>query len=252
MLETHFEQKGNSGTNWLNLKDPPPLEPGQAHIFLLNLRSDIEGFDPSQYLDDEEKARARRFIFDADRHRFMITHSQVRLILGALLNIHPANLVFIKNPHGKPSLVGSRLKFNLSHSRDLGLLAVILDQEIGVDIEVIRPEVDRDSLASRFFAPQEVHALSNLPESERLEGFFNCWSRKEAYIKARGLGLKIPLRKFTVSVAPGQPAAVISPDPGASPTWDMAALTPHPGYCGALVVEGRLRGISCWRWTFPT
>ncbi len=227
-----------------------PLIHGQVHIFRMKLDG-VARVDLGHLLDSHEQARSQRFLFEIHRTRFINTHIQTRQILGYLLGVDPASLAFTYNEYGKPALTGSSLRFNISHSQDWGLLAATLDQEIGVDIEVVRHEVNRSAIAARFFAPQEVQELQSLPESKQAEGFFHCWTRKEAYIKARGLGLKIPLRQFTVSVDPDQPARLLNTEPGAPSTWTAAALDPGPGFCGAVVVEGKFQQVLCWDWPFP-
>lgn len=235
---------------WTRPPDMLALEPGCAHVFRLAL--DLpESLIPrmEELLSEEERVRAHRFRFDRDRVRFIAAHAQMRLILAAYLQTQPQTPEFGANAYGKPCLQGeSTLRFNLSHSGSLGLLAVIPHQEVGVDIEVLRPEVDRKNIAKRFFAPGEATMLFSLPADQQTNAFYACWTRKEAYIKARGRGLSIPLDAFEVSLVPGEPARLLRLDPGAQGTFSMMALEPGPGYAAALVTEGTLQGTRCWDW----
>ena len=227
---------------------PPDLElfPRQLHIFCLDLgpSDSLAGLD--DLLDQEEITRARRYRFDADRRRFARAHGQTRQILGALLGVAPTALIFEKNLYGKPALLNSRARFNLSHSQDVGLLAVAMEQEVGVDIEAIRADIDHEMIAGRFFSPEEQHALQALPDDSRVAGFFHCWTRKEAYIKARGLGLSIPLDQFAVSLQPGQPARLLHPEAGAPSDWTLFGLAPQEGFCGAAAIQGAAPELFCW------
>jgi 4'-phosphopantetheinyl transferase len=159
-------------------------------------------------LSKDELELATRFRFRRDAERFVAGRGQLRRILAGLLECDPAALRFAYGPSGKPSLPGrSGLGFNLAHAQALGLLAVAENAEVGVDIELhSTPGQDWEELAHRFFAPEEVRALMALPASQRDVGFLRCWTHKEAYVKALGDGLQLPLRDFAVSLAPGKPA----------------------------------------------
>jgi 4'-phosphopantetheinyl transferase len=142
------------------------------------------------------------------------------------------------------------VRFNLSHSDGRAIYAVTLGREVGIDIERVRPLDDHQSIANRFFSSRERVAIRALPETERVQAFFSCWTRKEAYVKAVGDGLHAPLDRFHVSVGPGEPAKLleIEDDPGGASRWWMHALEPEPGYVGAVVVEslGQQPGIRVW------
>jgi 4'-phosphopantetheinyl transferase len=203
--------------------------------------------------------RAGRYYFARDRNHFTVARGLLRLILGGYLDSDPAALHFVYGTHGKPALAadngGTLLRFNVSHSGGFALYAVAQQRELGVDIEQIRPEFAREQgIAERFFAPQEVATLRALPVDVQPEAFFACWSRKEAYIKARGLGLAMPLERFAVSLAPGEPAALLSTadDPQEARRWTMQALAPVPGYAAALAVAGHDWCLNCWRWAGTT
>ncbi|MGH8612917.1 MAG: 4'-phosphopantetheinyl transferase family protein [Gammaproteobacteria bacterium] len=200
--------------------------------------------DLQQTLDTNERVRAERFYFRRDRDQFIVAHGLLRVVLSRYLTIEPSDLRFCYNPYGKPMLAkevdADGLRFNLSHSHGLVLYAVTRARELGIDIERIRPDVAYEQLAERFFSSREVAALRAVHASHRLEAFFNCWTRKEAYIKARGEGLSLPLDHFDVSLAPGEPATLLSTidDPLATSRWSLRKLDLAPGYTAALAVEG--------------
>lgn len=203
-------------------------------------------------LDADERGRAARFAFARDRRRFVVTRGALRTILARHLGTTPTSVRLRYGQHGKPELDGSGqppvLTFNVSHSGDLALIAVTRARMVGVDVEEIRPDVATLDVAARFFAPAEVAALWSLPTDQRAIGFFNCWTRKEAYVKARGEGLSTPLDRFVVSLAPGEPAALLRSevDPGEVARWSLRALDLGPDYVGALAVEGNDWRLDCW------
>lgn len=229
--------------DWL----PAPADfspaPGMVYVFRLALDLPAERMEAlGSLLSPEERARAARYIPESSRRTLIAAHGQMREVLGAALRQTPQSLVFAAHPRGKPYLQESPLRFNLSHSGGLALLALVLDQEIGVDIENTTRRVDFNALARRFFAPSEAAAFEALPPEEQRAAFFRCWTRKEAYIKARGDGLAIPLDSFTVTFAAGDAPRI------SEPGWTLAHLDPGPGYTGALVCAGAPRQISCWQW----
>jgi 4'-phosphopantetheinyl transferase len=206
-------------------------------------------------LSAEEQARAARFHFERDRARSIVSQGVLRLILSHYLNIAPDRLQFRTGSYGKPALAesqgGDMLRFNSSHSQGLVLYALARGREIGVDLEYIRPLPDLEPIAERFFSAGEVAALRALPPGQRVEAFFACWTRKEAYLKAIGEGLLRPLDQFQVSLTPGEPARLlhVEGDPQEPARWSLQALTPAPGYIGALAVEGDGWRLARWQWT---
>ena len=159
------------------------------------------------------------------------------------------SLRFNFGPQDKPSLeaqdLGPRVNFNLSHSHGLAVYAFALGREVGVDVELIRPEFTGDDIAERYFSPRELAELRALSQDLRAEGFFNCWTRKEAYVKARGEGLQIPLKDFDVSLTPGEPPVLESGDIS---RWSLRSFEPAPGYVAAVVVEGKDWQLRKWEW----
>ncbi|MEW6406565.1 MAG: 4'-phosphopantetheinyl transferase superfamily protein, partial [Chloroflexota bacterium] len=156
---------------------------------------------------------------------------------------------FTKGEFGKPILLHSDgIDFNLAHSGDLALVAVARGRKVGVDVERIRQNTDLEKIARRYFSPREVSELLALPENQRFIGFFNCWTRKEAYIKAHGLGLSMPLDSFDVSLAPGEPAVLreTRPAPNEAAHWMLLALNVASDYAATLAVEGKNLEFRYW------
>lgn len=197
----------------------------------------------SDILDEDERRRASRFVFDRDRRRFVAAHAATRVILGRYLNAAPSSLRYVVGERGKPRLVGPPVdvRFNLSHAGERALLAVALGREIGVDIEELRVVSDLMRLAESVFSPGEHARLRAAPPSDRHAVFFRLWTRKESFIKARGDGLYFPLKGFDVSDAADAPQLLLAceAEPSATQRWTIVALPCEPGYLAALTVEGR-------------
>jgi 4'-phosphopantetheinyl transferase len=231
------------------------LESDEVHVWRATLDQPAPRVQSLwQTLAADEQARARRFYFEKDRVPFIIARGALRAILGGYLNINPDQLRFYYSPHGKPALAsevgGGTLRFNVSHSHGLALFAISRGRDIGIDIEHIRPDFATEEIAERFFSPREVAALRALPIDAQAEAFFNCWTRKEAYIKAIGEGLSHPLDQFDVSLAPGEPARLLKTqrNPQQAAQWSLQELSPGPGYAAALAVEGHGWRLHCWQW----
>jgi 4'-phosphopantetheinyl transferase len=202
-----------------------------------------------QVLDAEERERAARFHFERDRERYIIARGVLRRLLSTYLGT--SQFALTTNKFGKPFLQPphNTLHFNVSHSRDLALFGFTRMGEIGADVECIRPDFATQEIANRFFAPDEAATLAQLDESERAGAFFNCWTRKEAYIKARGIGLSLGLSTFAVTLKPDETAALIRVDNEAdAPTrWTMLNLDVGADYRAATAFEG-VGNVSCFRW----
>ncbi|RPJ42665.1 MAG: 4'-phosphopantetheinyl transferase superfamily protein [Chloroflexi bacterium] len=230
---------------WSPLRAAIAAEPGWVHVFRLALDLPAERLGRlAATLTEDERARAARYMREIDRQRFIAARGQMRAILAAYLGAQPGELRFHYNPQGKPALAEGEPRFNLSHSDRMGLLAVAFGQEVGVDVERLDRNVDYANIIRRFFAPGEVAEFLSLPGEDQPRAFCNGWTRKEAYIKARGMGMAFRLDDFEVSLAPGKPARLSAPDPG----WTLYALDPGEGFAAALVVEGQIKGIRCWEW----
>jgi len=235
--------------------NPGPLELEEAEIHVWRAYLDHTEMALHQFeatLSTDEKARANRFVFRRDRNHFVGSRGLLRELLGRYLRRSPEDLKFDYSALGKPSLRGEifnhSVQFNVSHSHGLALLAFAVGRNLGVDVEFVRSGFASEEIADRYFSPQEIAELRALSPSLYEEGFFLCWTRKEAYIKARGEGLHIPLESFQVSLTPGWPETLVSPD---SCRWRMWSLHPGPQYVGALVAEGQDSKLRQWRWQPP-
>jgi 4'-phosphopantetheinyl transferase len=204
-------------------------------------------------LAPDEARRAERFHFETDRASFIVARGMLRTILAAYLKLHPAQLKFACNAYGKPALGGpeaaSGLRFNLAHTSGLALYAVTRNREIGIDVECLRADFASDAIADSFFSPAESARLRAIPQEQRTASFFNCWTLKEAYIKARGEGLSIPLESFDVSFVPGEQRAALNvhEDPSETERWSLQSLMPAEGYAAAIAVEGHDWNLRYWQ-----
>jgi 4'-phosphopantetheinyl transferase len=193
-------------------------------------------------LSAAERRRARLFAFDRDRDRFIVARACLRQLLGARLGVWPESVELEYGARGKPALAGvagSALRFNVSHREDVTVFAVSVGREIGIDVEAIRPIPDADAIAARFFSPRENAAYRALAPRDRTLGFYQCWTRKEAFIKALGDGWYYPLDRFDVSLAPDEPATILRVEgvPGDQCPWRIESFSPTPGFVAAVVAE---------------
>jgi 4'-phosphopantetheinyl transferase len=251
----------DSDTQWCL---PPPevvLSPNEVHVWCASLEAAPSTIQSLQHvLSAEEVARADRFRFARDRQHFIVARGLLRTLLGRYLQMAPEDLCFVYNAYGKPTLTTpsfpdnlSHLQFNLSHSRELALFAFTPTRLIGIDIEYMRADIEYEQLAKHYFSTYEYAMLQEVPAEMQREAFYRCWTRKEAYIKARGKGLSLPLDLFDVSLRPGEPAALLNSreDPQEHLRWSLHTLTPGANYAAALAVQA-IEGIDwqlkCWRY----
>ena len=224
------------------------LEPGQVHVWRMDLLQPDEVLDRFwTTLEGDETDRANRFHFEKHRRAFVVGRGFLRDVLSRYLDAKPALLRFLYGPYGKPALNGehkrTRLRFNMSHSHNLALLAVTEDNQIGVDVEYMRADFATADIAQRFFSRAEVACFSALAEEERVAAFFRCWTRKEAFIKATGKGLSQSLDAFDVTFAPGVAAELLRVDQEDASRWSLSDLDVGSEYAAALAVEGQVSKI---------
>ena len=226
--------------------DAPVTEWGNGAIEVVTARLDLSPesvIELAVLLSGEERQRAARFAFDRDRNRFVIARARLRQLLATRLGMRPHSVALKYGAHGKPALAqncaDSNLRFNVSHSEDIAVYAFAFGREVGIDVEAVRALQDAGSIASRFFSRRENEAFQALDPRDKPLGFFNCWTRKEAFIKAIGDGLSHPLDRFDVSLAPGEPASLLRVGDvhGADCGWTMEAFSPARGFVAAIVAE---------------
>ncbi|CAL7959234.1 4'-phosphopantetheinyl transferase [Gammaproteobacteria bacterium] len=225
---------------WQSPPTFPILATNQVHVWRASLKQDKkELVELLNLLSTQEKTRSSKFIAEHARNNFIVARGILRWLLAKYLLIKPQDPVFQQNQYGKLYLDSSTLQFNISHSHDFALFAFTLDHPIGVDIELIRNDFDFAPIAQRFFSKKEDTDLLAMPPAEQLYAFFNCWSRKEAFIKAIGKGIFFALDKFSVEVSNKQAGRlqlqITDPEYNAN-DWSLEALNPADGYVGAFAI----------------
>jgi len=226
---------------------PYRLRAGEVHLWrsTLTLPAD-ELAELAECVSAAERERASQFHFAADRNRYLAGRAQLRRLLGRYLRADPATLPLAAGPHGKPYLADPEagwLGFNLAHSGDLVVYAVAGDRDIGVDVEWVRPELDVDGLARRFFTAAERRWLDVLPRERRVSACVALWTRKEAVVKGLGLGLTLSPQR--VEALPGRPGRVAAGDEAmiGPARWSVAAFSAGNGYRAAVALAGDALGL---------
>jgi len=194
-------------------------------------------------LTPEELQKADRFVRREDRNRSIVARGVLRLVLASYLKLSPHEVRFERNAHGKPALVRGQgndsLHFNLSHSGEVVVFAAANSCSVGIDIEQVHSDISALELAAAHFASSELSTLRSTAEADRTKAFYRCWTRKEAYLKARGEGLTFDLKKFSVTVDSSEPAALtwVADDPTAPLRWSIRDVSVPSGYIGSLAIE---------------
>jgi 4'-phosphopantetheinyl transferase len=241
--------------SWPPSPESADLPIDEVHVWVASLELAKEQVERMQLtLTEDERKRAERFHFEKDRRHYIVARARLRAILARYLQIEPGRIRFSYTPYGKPLLTDESqrhgVRFNVSHSRGMAFYAIARGREIGIDLEHVRKHANHDRVAEHFFSDRETATLRSLPTEVREIAFYNCWTRKEAYIKAKGIGLSLALKSFDVSLAPGEPAALLRAegDPQEASRWSLKELESSPGYVAALAVEGDQWRLKCWRW----
>ena len=239
----------HSPSDWPAAPGDLRLSAGEVHVwraFLKEFSSRCAAF--SALLNEDERTTARRFHFERDRNSYIVARALLRTILGGYLACGPERIVFNYSERGKPSIAGTSLRFNVSHSKGVALFAVTHECELGVDVEQVRPMNDLLDIARNFFAVDEQRSLATLPGEQQTEAFFHCWTRKEAYVKATAAGITEALDRFAVTLAPHEPARFlnIGDDPEAATRWRLCSFIPAEGFAGALAWEGPPLAVRFW------
>lgn len=232
----------------------PALGPGAVALWAVSLDAPPEEIATAGAgLAPDEQARAASFRFHLHRRRFVLGRAALRSILARYVAIAARDLQFAYGPRGKPSLpLGSSLHFNLSHSEDLAVVAVSRVGRLGIDLERIRPhDDDLESLAHTFLSPGELQRFRALPSGSKPQALMECWTLKEAFLKALGTGFAQSSESLDLWLAPGESVRTLSfcEESGRSSTWSLRRLRPALGYAGALALEGQAAELQCWRWT---
>ncbi|MGE0679978.1 MAG: 4'-phosphopantetheinyl transferase superfamily protein [Candidatus Binatia bacterium] len=241
-----------------HISELPELTGQAVHYWFVPLTCVESSLESLQtLLSSDERERAGRYRFPIHCRRFIVRHAALRTILAAYSGVPVYNLSFQVDHYGKPELdasfVDSPLYFNLSHSDELAVIAVSRIGPLGVDIERIRPLSDLEAIATQYFSPAEQAAILRLPAEQRLLAFYRCWTSKEAFIKALGMGLQFELNRFDVSVSPTDPPALLCIDnnPRKARLWYMTDVACEEGYMGAFVSTRRPEEVLYRRWVPP-
>lgn len=218
-------------TFWPAAPSQPALLPSEVHLWRTSLTDPSHLSDCRSVLSRDEILRAARFHFEEDATRFIVTRGTVRMILARYLGEDPAIIELCTAPHGKPYLKHTfmDLRFNVSHSRDIAIIAISCGREVGVDVEWVQRDIAYEPIAEHYFDPRENWDLRTAPQNERVSRFFDLWTQKEARLKAAGVGLIAEEKRPT--------------------TWGVRNLTPADGYVGAVASEGEDWKLAYWEWS---
>ncbi len=236
---------------WPALRYPPALDGDDVHVWAVPLR--VDAATRAAYealLAPDERARAARLVVPGKREQSIVARGALRTLLGAYAGVPPAAVELRYEEHGRPRLAGPafarHVTFNVTHSGDLALVACTRAGELGVDVERRDPRVEFLAVGRRFFSASEHATLATCAGAALEHAFFRCWTRKEAYLKARGTGLRLPLDAFDVTLAAGEPPRLVATrfDPPDTAAWTLTELVPASGYVGALCADGGARRIA--------
>ncbi len=243
---------------WHEYKAPIALSGDRVDIWCIWFEDGSESIlDYLDILSSEERKRAKRFHRKVDFHRFVVARYVLRTLLGGIVGAQPSSLEFSTNKYGKPKLLpklslnqnSESINFNLSHAGEYGLVAISTAKKIGIDIERIREIDNIEELAKRSFSNDEYLQFITQPEFDRLNTFFRCWTRKEAFIKAIGKGLNQPLDSFSVSSSPDQEVKFLSLPPGYQlKNWALYDIGINQHYRAALAIDRAITTVACWQW----
>lgn len=242
-------QLGDEDSPWARTVELPALAADELQVFRIVLeRSPEEVVQLATLLDAAERERAGRFRFPKDRDQFIVARAMLRRLLAGATGQAPERIQFAYASAGKPFLRDQWLQFNLAHSGKMALVALGGRRAVGVDVEHLRRTVEIASIVDRYFNPQEQAVLKTEPDDRRFRAFFRAWTRKEAYMKATGQGLYMPLESFAVLPAPGTACLrlqTVSP-PEEAARWALRDLEVGPEYVGAAAVAGHGWRLTCW------
>jgi 4'-phosphopantetheinyl transferase len=251
-------EKSAFSNSWQQAPLKLALPVDRVDVWRVQLDESADVIPEARILSLNELVRASRFRFKRDRLRFVRCRSVLRLLLGRYLQTPASEIRFAYQRSGKPELATEQnrlgLRFNVSHSTEIALLAFVVGHRLGVDVEKIRVDVDIAALAEQFFSARERAGLGALPEELQLPAFFACWTRKESFIKATGDGLSLPLSEFSVTTHPDLEPHLeeLRGNVEARRQWFLADLSVHQGYRAALTVEGATFAIERFLLELPS
>ena len=224
----------------------------EAHLWRIDLDREFSAVQSAfEILSSDERQRAEKYHFETDKKHFIVARAALREILSRYLHIEPHRISFSRNQYGKPSvsaeISNNLIEFNFSRSREIALCVVTRGRAIGVDIEFVNEDSANLEIVERFFSPDEITALKEIPVDLKTAAFFSCWTRKEAFVKAVGQGLSYPLQNFSVSVKPEEVAPLLTVNYNRENSdWSLIYFSPNPDYAAALAIEGAMPTLSFW------
>ena len=243
--------------HWPTAPKEITLPKNEVHVYSVSLDCSQAKRDTFwTMLSGNERDRAKRFYFDHDRHHYIVARGTLRVLNGRYLSLSPSQIQFTYGEHGKPALAAQHnqnnniLEFNLSHAHGMALVGFSWNRPLGIDIEPVRPLDDAENIASRFFSAWEYEQYTAVSDQDKPQAFFNCWTRKEAYIKAIGDGLTCPLNAFDLTLTPGKPANLlkIRGSQSEAAKWQLHSLLPYDNYIGAIIAKGKDWQLQKWHW----
>jgi len=233
---------------WSIPKKNIKIENDEVHIWLASLNINRTGVETlKKILSEDEIKRAEKFYFQKDRNHFIACRGTLRNILSFYLHIAPQEITFSYNSYGKPSLEKRELSFNISNSHGMAIYGITCHRDIGIDIEHIPEDFSWKEIVNNFFSEKEIRSLYQIPAHLQKKAFFNGWTRKEAYIKAKGKGLSIALDSFDVSLTPGEPAELLEVRGEEKSRWFLKEIILAPDYVSAIAVEGHNLKFKYWK-----
>lgn len=239
--------------DWPVATRPEPLVEGQVHVWAARLGVPADRrLHLEASLSENERVRAARYKLEDPARRFVVARGVLRELLGVYLSVPASKIELVAGEHGKPALrdgAERQLEFNVTHSGDLALYAFTRGARVGVDVEELRPMANLSALAGRVLSEAERVSFDRINPAEQRDAFFSTWTRKEAFVKARGSGIAAQLDKFEVSVGRTAPARLlrVEGDEAAPSQWSLAHLEPAEGFVGAVAVESPSPELVCRR-----
>lgn len=236
--------------SWKEPDSLPRLDSHETHVWRVDTRPLVSALAPyATLLSADEIARRDRLHAGPLQDRFVLVRGSLRRLLGHYLGLLPGQVRLVTNAYGKPGVDPPVLHFNVSYAGHLALLAFSRHGRVGVDAELIRPMAEMEAVIAGWFSSDEHAVWQALPPVERLRAFYRAWTRKEAFIKALGLGLSFPLARFSVTFAPGIPPRILNVEEQTDHPWLLLDVSPDDQTAAALVIEAPQGEITCWRWT---